>query len=272
MSDRMARLREDYLVRLRRALEGVSADVVDEAVDEISTHIDDALAARPDGGEDELLDVISRLGPPEVYARDLGLYLMVDRGFRLWSVRHMIGSARFWALSTVAGAAVVMIFGLMFAFALAATAVGALHALFGVGIEAPLVGPLFQRIPAFGLLAGGPLALIVLTFALRWFIGQYVRRARPHTLGGEAADAAWVSDSSRTIVVLAITGLVIMVAAGLAAGAARIDGSALVVDFAPLTESSPPAVAGWLGLALFFLAPMIGLLLTVARARRRGLR
>lgn len=270
MSDRMARLRADYLMRLRRSLEGVSADVVDEAVDEISSHIDDALAARPDGGVDSLLDVIARLGPPEVYARDLGLYLMVDRGFRHWSVRHMIGSARFWALGTVVGAAVVMIFGLMFALALVATAIGAVRALFDVGIQAPLVGPLFQGVPPFGLLAGGPLALLILMFALRWFIGQYVQRARPHTLGGQAADAVWVSETSRTILVLAITGLVVAVAAGLAAGAARIDGTALVVDIAPLTESSPAAAAGWFGLALFFLAPMIGLLATVARARRRA--
>ena len=270
MNERMTRLREDYLIRLRRALEGVSADVVAEAVDEISTHIDDALAARPDGGVDALLDVISRLGPPEVYARDLGLYLMVDRGYRHWSVRHMIGSARFWALSTVAGAAVVMIFGMMFAIALAATAVGAFQALFDIGIEAPFAGPLFERVPPFGLLAGGPLALLILTFALRWFIGQYVRRARPHTLGGEAADAAWVSRTSRTILALAITGLVVTVAAGLAAGAVAIDGSALVVDFAPVTERSPAALTGWLGLTLFFLAPMIGLVITVARARRRA--
>lgn len=277
MDERMASIRADYLSRLRLALDGVSADVVREVVDEFATHVDDALAARPGGGADALLDVIARLGPPEGFARDLGLYRMVDRGYRRWSIRHMIGSARFWALSTMTGTAVVLIFGLLYAIGLAATAIGLIRALSGVGVEAPLLGPLFQNLPAPGLLVAGPLALVVLTLALRWFIGQYVRRARPQGLwgagpatadGAEAADAAWVADTSRTIILLAMTGLLVVCIAGLAAGAARIAGSALVVDVAPLTVPSPSALAGWLGLTVFFLAPMLGLLLTVARDRR----
>lgn len=269
MTDQLERVRLDYVGRLRRSLAGVSADVADEAVAEIEAHIEDALADRHDRGMEALLDVLERLGPPEVYARDLGLYLMVDRGYRNWSVRHMIGSARFWAMSTAAGAVVVLIFGLLYGLALAVTAAGAAKALLSDALEMPL-GAALAGVPPLLLLAGGPLALLTITFVLRWFIGQYVVWARPLTRGGEAADAAWVARASRTILALAIAGLVVTVAAGLVAGAVRSTGTALVLELAPVAWTSPPAIVGFGGLVLFFLAPVIGLVWTVAEARRRG--
>lgn len=258
MNDELRRIRDDYLRRLQRALRGVSADLATEIEREIRAHIEDALAARPEPTVGALLDVLDRLGPPEDYAPDLGLYMMVDRGYREWSLRHMLGSARFWALSTAAGAISVVIFGLLYAGALGVTAVG-VGRLLGLSVldEAAEILP---GVPAGVLLLAGPAALVAITIVLRWFIGQYVRRARPDALGGEGVDDAWAGRASRRIVLLAMVGLVMLLLAALAAGAIHLDAGTLVIRLRPPEPTSWPALIGWAGILLFFLAPVIGLL------------
>jgi|GEM_PF-4267220 len=260
MTSELDRVRDDYLGRLRRALHRVTPDVAAETEQEIRAHIEDALAARGQATVGALLDVLERLGSPEDYAPDVALYMMVDRGYREWSLRHMIGSARFWALSTAAGAAVVLIFGLLYAFVLAAIAAGIQH------VAADLVHPAgdgFHVLPGVAtwpLLTVGPAALVGLTGILRWFIGQYVQRARPMGLGGETTERAWASQTQRTILTLALIGLVVTMAGGLLAQGIRFEQACRVhVDAAALR--SPMALVGYAGLALFFLAPVIGLIL-----------
>lgn len=274
MNSELQRIRDDYLARLRRALRRVTPDVAAEAEQEIRAHIEDAMAARGAPTVSGLLDVLERLGPPEAYAPDVALYMMVDRGYREWSLRHMIGSARFWALSTAAGAVVVLIFGLLYAIVLAAIAAGLQH------VAADLVHPggdgfhVLPGVATWPLLTVGPAALVALTAVLRWFIGQYVQRARPSGLGGDEGEGegAWARQTQRTILTLALIGLVVTVAGGLFARGLRFEQACRVtVDVAAL--QSPMAVVGYAGLALFFLAPVIGLVLglRVRAVERDGL-
>lgn len=271
MNDEAARLRDDYLARLRRALRGVSRDTSEEIEREIAGHIEDALAARPERDIGALLDVLERLGPPEAFAPDLGLYMMVDRGYRTWSVRHMVGSARFWALSTAVGATVVLIFGAMYASALAIAAAGLLRLASEAvgGAQWPLPVPL-AGIPTTALLIGGPVALAAITVHLRWFIGQYVRRARPEPWAGDD-DADWSDRAARLVVAFALAGLVLLAAAGLLAGAARLEDGGLVLRLrppeAPLSLAS---LVGALGLLVYFLSPVLGILAAARGRHARG--
>lgn len=260
MNAEQIRIRDDYLARLRRTLRRVTPDVAAEAEQEIRAHIEDALAARGSSTVGALLDVLERLGPPEDYAPDVALYMMVDRGYRDWSLRHMIGSARFWALSTAAGAVVVLIFGLLYALVLAVIAAGVQH------VVADLFRPdgrayhVLPGVATWPLLTAGPAALVALTAVLRWFIGQYVQRARPMGLGGEDGEGAWARQTQRAILTLALIGLVVTVVGGLLAQGLRFEQACRVrVDAAALR--SPMALVGYVGLALFFLAPVIGLIL-----------
>jgi hypothetical protein len=274
----MRRIADDYLRRLRRSVRGMSPDVVAEVEREIEAHIDDALAAREAPSVGDLLDVLERLGPPEDYARDLGLYLMVDRGYREWSVPHMVRSTAFWALSTVAGAVVVGIFGLLYV-AAASLAVGGAVGLFGpsawlrlselvrgqAGAELPVGGDL--PVPGLGSLAVGVMALAGLTAVVRWFVGQYVRSARPHTAGAEDADSGWVDRSSRRILATALSGLALTLLAGLASGVYRV-GQVYDLDLPGDYFASPLALLSGLGMLVFLLAPVLGLIWTAAAERQ----
>jgi hypothetical protein len=264
MSPEMQRIVEDYLARLRRSLRGVSPDIALEMEREIRAHIDDAVAARQAASVGDLLDVLDRLGPPEDYARDMALYLMVDRGYRDWSVPHMVRSTAFWALSTVAGAVVVLAFGAMYLSALGLVAVGAQR------ILAPeLVLPMPQILPGLPglvLVLGGLLALAGLTVMVRWFIGHYVASAQPHTLGAHEADSGWVRRTSRRILALAVAGLLVTVTAGLAAGVYRL-GPAETMQLPDDYFGSWLGVVSLLGLAVLLLSPVLGLLWTAAVER-----
>jgi hypothetical protein len=276
MSGELGRIREEYMTRLHLALHGVSSDVVAEVRQEIEAHIEDALAARGEPSVGALLDVLARLGPPEAYASDVALYSMVDLGYRRWSLRHMIGSARFWAFSTAAGALVVTIFGLLYLAAAAALALGA-QQLLSVMLRGGAGGGQggVAGIPPWALLLGGLLAVAAITVMLRWFIGQYVRRARPEP-GAEGADVEhdWVRRTSRRILALALGGMLVAGAGGLASGALRVGrlgegvaGETFVAAVRPAALASPAAWLGLAGLAVFFLAPMIGLVVGVLRER-----
>jgi len=267
MNDDFARLRADYLVRLRHALRGVSRDTALEIEREIAGHIEDAMAARPQADIGSLLDVLERLGPPETYAPDLGLYMMVDRGYRAWSVRHMVGSARFWALSTAVGAIVVLIFGAMYAAALAVTGAGILRlALDVIGNGAWSIPAPLHAVPTTALVIGGPAALAAITVLLRWFIGQYVRRARPGPWSDDDGD--WPERAARSVALFALVGLTLLAAAAVLAGAARLEDGGLVLRLRPPTAPlSLSSVVGLVGLLLYFLSPVLGIL---TASRQRG--
>ncbi len=268
MSEEMRRIEDDYVGRLRRGMKGITSDVVDDVEREIRAHIEDALAAREAPTVGALLDVLDRLGAPEEYARDLGLYAMVDRGYREWSVPLMFRSTAFWALSTVAGAVAVLAFGLLYAASLAVTGAGLMRlwqdlapASYDLRYGRSLPGA-----PTSLALPGGGLALVGLTMVVRWFVAQYVHSARPHTLGGRNADHAWVERTSRRIVVTAVMGLATSLLAGFASGAyglRDLRSYHLPQDYL----GSPLALLSGVGLLVFLLAPVLGLLWTAAFER-----
>ncbi len=241
------------MARVRACLRGVSPDVARELEQEIAAHIDDALAARH-GSAADVSGVLDRLGPPEEYARDLALYLMVDRGYRDWSLPHMVRSTAFWGLSTVAGGIVVMAFaGLFFVGILTMVAGVARWGRLGAAAASWAPGAPPSLLVVFGM------AVVVAAAALsRWFIGQYVRRARPHAFGLEAAATGWADRALRRIVLSAATGAVAAVVGAVAAGltTGTASGSALARD----ALASPGGILAIAGIGLVLLSPVVGLL------------
>jgi hypothetical protein len=126
--------------------------------------------------------------------------------------------------------------------------------------------PVLPGLPGGLLVVVGAVGLAAVTATVRWFIGQYVRSARPHALGGAEADARWVERTSQRIILLAVIGLVTTLGAGLAAGVYQ-----LVPPYAPgWPEAYGRSLAGVVsfgGLALLLLSPALGLAWTVARPR-----
>lgn len=252
MNPDLQRIADDYLGRLRACMRGASADVAREAESEIRAHIEDALAARGEPTLAALLDVLDQLGPPEDYGRDLALYMMVDRGYRDWSLPHMARSTLFWALSTVAGAVVVLLFGLLFLLALG---------LLGLGLSFLVIEPGIVRggdggAPAALVLVGG-LLLGGLTLVVRWFVGQYVRHAEPHVLGAGAADGGWAHRTERRILAVAALGLALTLSTGFVSGAYRFEGG-FWPHLPPDFGVSPLALVSALGLGILLLAPVLG--------------
>lgn len=271
MNDEVQRVADDYIRRLRRSTRGTTRGEVDEIESEIRAHIEDALAARGEATVGALLDVLERLGPPEDYASDLGLYVMVDRGYREWSVPHMVRSTAFWSFSTVTGAVALLTFGLLFAGAAVVTLAGLLRVVPDEVFELvtgaqPLVGARADPGAAGLLVVVGLLSLGGELAVVRWFVGAYVRSARPDILGGGEADSGWVTRTSRRIVAAAGVGIVTALTAGLAAGIFR-GGTKSNASPAAAYLSSPLALLSGLGTLVFLLAPVIGLLWTAAVER-----
>jgi hypothetical protein len=259
------RLVDDYMARLRRSLRGVAPDVTEDIEREIAAHIEDAMTARGGATVGELLDVLDRLGPPEIFARDLGLYMMVDRGYREWSVPHMVRSTAFWALRTVVGALVVLAFGLLYLFAAGLVAAGAQRWM-APGMSLPLP-QLLPGVPAPVLVGLGLAGLGAITVAVRWFIGQYVAAARPVALGGGDGDGGWAERASARIVTLALAGLALTLATGLAGGVYRLgppEEMRLPDDYL----ATPLGLVSLAGLLLLLLSPVLGLLWTTVAERR----
>lgn len=271
MTDEMKRIADDYVGRLRRSMRGASPDVVAESEREIRAHIEDALAARGQPTVGALLDVLDRLGPPEDFGRDVALYMMVEAGYREWSLPHMIRSTLFWALSTLAGAVVVLIFGVLYAVAVVLVATAALIIVgfegFGPGIPTPPAQTL--KHPAVTMLAGLLLS-VALTAVVRWFVGQYVKSARPHTLGGREAGDEWVDRTSRRILATACAGFAVTLVAGTVAGIYRFSSIRDLV-LPPDYGASPMAILSGVGLLVLLLAPVLGVLWSVlAESRANG--
>jgi hypothetical protein len=255
-------LRRDYMGRLHRCLRGVSPDIAGGIEQEIAAHIDDALAAQAASGQPNIVEVLDRLGPPEEYASDMALYLMVDRGYRDWSVPHMVRSTAFWGMSTVAGAVAVLAFGGLYLIALLVGAAGVRGIATASGERwsglprfgaagALLAGPL-ENVPPLVLILLGGLGVVAVTVSVRWFIGTYVRSARPHAFGLRDGDH-WTERTSRRIVIVATVGMGVLTLGLLAQGLALTGG--------PLQPGG--GLAGLLvlaGLGTALLAPVLGLL------------
>jgi hypothetical protein len=240
------------MLRLRRCLRGVSPDVAGEVEREIAAHIDDALAAHGASDEAAVAAVLERIGPPEEYARDWALYLMVDRGYRDWSVPHMVRSAAFWGFGTLAGGVAVLAFGALYATAVWSVYVGLGH-VFGSVVRSMGDGEGnfgdASYLEGVKFLLLGLIGLVWVTLLVRGFIGQYVRRARPHAFGLEAGDG-WAHRTSRRIVLVAAGGAALTAAVGL-------------VDWVVWDAGgAPPGILLGVvaGVGLLVLAPVLGLL------------
>ncbi|MCE7939358.1 hypothetical protein DCC79_09490 [bacterium] len=262
----MQRAVDHYVARLRRAMRGASPDVAAEIEREIRGHIEDALAARAAPAVGDLRDVLERLGAPEEYARDLVLYMMVDRGYRHWSLPHMLRSTVFWSLSTLAGAVVVLTFGVLYALALAASVAATLAIIapdgWGARWAGDLAGVAGRSAPAPWLAAiGGPLALAGLTIVVRWFVGQYVRHARPHAVPASAA-GDWARQAERRILAIAGLGFATTLVAGFGSGAYRFD-EAFRPALPPDYLGSPLGLVSGAGLLMLVLAPVLGVLWSI---------
>lgn len=270
MNDDMRLSVDNYIMRLRLAMRGASPDVVSEVEREIRAHIDDALAVRQAPSTADLGDVLERLGPPEDYGRDLALYMMVDRGYRHWSLPHMLRSTAFWAVSTVAGAVVVLTFGALYALAAAATAAALAILASRWGETAWASSPLaaLGGLPAWLAVVGGPVSIIGLTLVVRWFVGQYVSYARPHVALAPASDQGWARRTERRILAIAGSGLLISLAAGLASGAYRFD-EGFRPRLPPDYLGSPLAIVSALGLVLLILGPILGVAWSIHGDARR---
>ncbi len=111
---------DDYLGRLRVILRRAPADVGEEALHEVQTHIEDEWQAL--GGSDEAMrTVLERLGPPESYGRDLALQLILQRDGERRSFLALLKGAAFWASTSLLGSLLVMAAALFIAFALGMT-------------------------------------------------------------------------------------------------------------------------------------------------------
>ncbi len=275
MTPEMERLVEDYLRRLRRGLRGASSEVAEEAELEIRAHVEDGLAAMENADRDRLRGLLERLGRPEELGRDMALYMMVDRGYHDWSLPHMLRSTTFWALSTVAGAVVVLIFGALYAIALGLAASGGLWwieraGLLGTGAVASWVrlrlDPMGFGTASAALLLG-LLGGLLLGAMVRWFVGQYLRHAGPQLGSDDAAgdESAWARRAERRILVVAASGFALHLLAGLAAGIyglRQTPGPGFDPILRPEFTASPMALLSGLGLSVLALAPIIGALMT----------
>ncbi len=109
------RIQDEYLGRLRRMLRRVPADIREDAIDEVRSHIQDEWASLGTNVT-ELQTVLERLGPPEQYGRDLALQLMLMRGHGHRTAMMLAWAALFWASTSVIGSLVVLAAALVFGF------------------------------------------------------------------------------------------------------------------------------------------------------------
>ncbi len=111
------RLQAEYLERLRRLLRRAPPEIREDALREVQSHIEDEWQAM--GGDlPALRTVLERLGPPEVYGRDLALQLiLLQRGDHRMPARLAL-AAIFWASTSLMGAVVMILSTLIFSLAL----------------------------------------------------------------------------------------------------------------------------------------------------------
>jgi len=111
------RIQAEYLDRLRRMLRRAPADIREDAVREVGSHIEDEWQSL---GADlpALHTVLQRLGPPEEYGRDLALQLMLQRGVIRRSPLQLAAAVFFWVSTSLIGMVIVLSAAFVFAFAL----------------------------------------------------------------------------------------------------------------------------------------------------------
>ncbi len=111
------RIRAEYLARLRRALRRLPADVREDAVAEVASHIEDEWQALG-GDEPAMRDALERLGTPEGYGRDLALQLILLPSGGRASPARVVLAGLFWASTSLVGAAAVLCAALVLALGL----------------------------------------------------------------------------------------------------------------------------------------------------------
>ncbi len=97
----------EYLERLRAILRRAPADIREDALHEVQTHIEDEWQALG-ANEAAMQQVLERLGPPEAYGRDLALQLMMMRGRQQRSPWQLVKAVIFWASTSLLGSLLVL--------------------------------------------------------------------------------------------------------------------------------------------------------------------
>lgn len=110
-------IRDEYLQRLRGILRRAPADVREEALREVQTHIEDEWQALG-GGEEVMQTVLERLGPPESYGRDLALQLILQGSGKRRPVLTRIKGVLFWASTSLLGSLLVLVAAVFIIFAI----------------------------------------------------------------------------------------------------------------------------------------------------------
>ncbi len=220
------RIQENYLERLRFMLRRAPAEIREDAVREVQSHIEDEWRAL--GGDlPALHTVLQHLGHPEEYGRDLALQLMLIGGSKSRSPLTLVLAVVFWASTSLIGFIVVLCATLVFVFALGMVFVAGLR-LFGIP-SALLFGAenfQFQSIhtgqvsfppaawsPAFILLVGLLPAVIVYAglyrFLIVWLRSRLavrglalVMKAPPETL-----QKGWERHAVLAMIAIAVLGL-----------------------------------------------------------------
>jgi hypothetical protein len=115
------RIRDEYLLKLRRQLYRVPSVLREDAIREVQAHIEDGCRQYP-GDVPVLQSVLERLGPPEGYGRELGLQLLLQARRNHPSLSLLLWTAVFFTTTSVGGFFVVtttaigIILGLAFLF------------------------------------------------------------------------------------------------------------------------------------------------------------
>ncbi len=279
------RIQAQYLERLRRMLERAPADVREDAVREVQSHIEDEWRAL--GGDlASLHAVLERLGPPESYGRDLALQLILTpiRGQRSWI--RLGSAALFWASTSLVGAAAVLLVALTLGFAVGMLGVG-IARLFGSRVM--LINAAGYRVltfqgerVSFPPLAWSPLEIIIVglvpalvvlgsLYALSsvWLHSRLAARGLDAVIAPESRPlpSGWERSARFSMILVAIAGLgscILLVLLGNLVGIGRPGHLDLPADF----WRSPVGILAFLSLLVFFSSPVLGLLWSTRHARR----
>jgi hypothetical protein len=276
------RIQAEYLNKLRTLLRRAPADVREDAVREVQSHIADEWQAL--GGDlPALQTVLERLGPPEEYGRDLALQLMLlggktHQGNSGGGPIRLGLAAIFWASTSLIGSVVMLGALFVFAFALGMLAV-AFERLRGIpvmlihAVDYQFFGFHAQQVrfppeawsPALIALVGLVPALVVFAglyrFMKLWLRGRLVERGLKLVRSERipALPKGWERRAFAAMGVIAMLGLSSCLVFTAISGLIPIGQAARISLPEDLFRTPLTALAFFSGL-VFFCSPVLGLL------------
>lgn len=275
----------EYLQRLRAILRRAPADIREDALREVQTHIEDEWQAL--GGDNKAMQqVLKRLGPPETFGRDLALQLMLQRGRQQRSPWQLAKAVIFWTSTSLLGSLLVLTTAMFVVFGLGMVFVALVrmnnHSAFLIQADyVQMFGKSNQSIefppeswsPGLIALVGLVPAIFTLT-VLNRFLKKWVRsRLVTHglTLFAEepphALPRGWERHAIRSMIVFALIGLSSCLLFTIFSELLPIGHPgrvSLPQDF----FRSPLTLLAFLSGLVFLSAPVLGLLWAARRSKR----